>query len=132
MSSTATLAVTKTADTDDGSCDADCSLREAIAAANAAPGSTITFGATGTFSLPLGELVISAPMTIVGPGVGDVTVRAAGQTRVLAPIDFVVSSTTAGAAGTRSTSPGGGAAERASCSAATTRSVIPPTTFVSW
>ena len=83
VSSTATLAVTKTADTDDGSCDADCSLREAIAAANAAPGSTITFGATGTFSLPLGELVISAPMTIAGPGVGDVTVRAAGQTRVL-------------------------------------------------
>ena len=30
--------VTKTADTNDGTCDADCSLREAIAAANANTG----------------------------------------------------------------------------------------------
>ena len=31
----ATFTVTKTADTNDGSCNADCSLREAIVAANA-------------------------------------------------------------------------------------------------
>lgn len=40
----ATYTVTKTADTNDGTCDADCSLREAIAAANADPGhDTIEF-----------------------------------------------------------------------------------------
>jgi CSLREA domain-containing protein len=33
----ATYTVTKTADTSDGTCDSDCSLREAIAAANASP-----------------------------------------------------------------------------------------------
>jgi CSLREA domain-containing protein len=32
------LVVTKTADTNDGACNADCSLREAVVAANAAPG----------------------------------------------------------------------------------------------
>lgn len=40
----ATYTVTKTADTDDGTCDADCSLREAIAAANTNAGhDTIEF-----------------------------------------------------------------------------------------
>ena len=34
----ATFTVTKTADTNDGTCDGDCSLREAITAANLAPG----------------------------------------------------------------------------------------------
>jgi CSLREA domain-containing protein len=42
----ATFTVTKTADTLDGACDADCSLREAVAAANATPGAdTIVLGA---------------------------------------------------------------------------------------
>src|SRR6266511_211883 len=45
--------VTKTADTNDGACDGDCSLREAISAANAAPGAdTITVPA-GTYLLTL-------------------------------------------------------------------------------
>src|SRR5690606_38776524 len=43
MARAGTLTVTKTADTNDGACDADCSLREAIAAANVASGSTIAF-----------------------------------------------------------------------------------------
>ena len=34
----ATFSVTKNADTNDGTCDADCSLREAIVAANANAG----------------------------------------------------------------------------------------------
>src|SRR5258708_38405387 len=39
-----TFTVTKTADTNDGTCDSDCSLREALAAANAnAGGDTIAF-----------------------------------------------------------------------------------------
>jgi CSLREA domain-containing protein len=37
----ATFAVTKTADTADGACDADCSLREAVIAANATPGADV-------------------------------------------------------------------------------------------
>jgi CSLREA domain-containing protein len=45
--------VTKTADTNDGSCNSDCSLREATAAANATntPDNTITFD-TAVFSIP--------------------------------------------------------------------------------
>jgi uncharacterized delta-60 repeat protein/CSLREA domain-containing protein len=40
--------VTKTADTNDGACNADCSLREAITAANSDPGAeTISFNITG-------------------------------------------------------------------------------------
>ena len=39
----ASFTVTKAADTADGACDADCSLREAIAAANASPGPDTVF-----------------------------------------------------------------------------------------
>src|SRR5262245_17974033 len=47
----ATFTVTKIADTNDGTCNADCSLREAINAANATAGTnTINFSVTGTFS----------------------------------------------------------------------------------
>ena len=42
--------VTKTADTNDGSCNADCSLREAIVAANANPG-----GDTIAFDIPVSD-----------------------------------------------------------------------------
>lgn len=42
-----TFTVTKTADTNDGACNADCSLREAITAANATPGTTISFNIPG-------------------------------------------------------------------------------------
>lgn len=45
-----TYTVTKTADTDDGSCDADCSLREAITAANANSGQD-----TIAFNIPTGD-----------------------------------------------------------------------------
>ncbi len=49
----ADFTVTKTADTADGTCDADCSLREAISAANAAAGAdTITLPA-GTYTLSI-------------------------------------------------------------------------------
>ena len=62
----ATHIVTKTADTNDGVCNADCSLREAIAAAG--PGDTIQFAVTGTITLMLGQLQISQDLTITGPG----------------------------------------------------------------
>jgi CSLREA domain-containing protein len=65
--------VDTTADTTDSMCSAvddDCSLRGAITAANADPGSTITFASnvTGTITLGSGLPTIDAGETIVGPG----------------------------------------------------------------
>ena len=71
-----TSRVTKTADTNDGVCDTDCSLREAIGAANALAGAdTITVPA-GTYTLSIagtgedanatGDLDISDDLTING------------------------------------------------------------------
>ena len=74
---TAPLIVTKTADTDDGVCDADCSLREAIAAA--APGDTVTFAAP-LFDTPQvidinSQLLITKNLTITGKGANLLTIR---------------------------------------------------------
>ena len=64
--------VTKTADTSDGACDADCSLREAIIAANAHPGADrIVLGAGLTYTLTRGPA--DAAGAIV-PGTGDLDV----------------------------------------------------------
>ncbi|HEY8492760.1 MAG TPA: choice-of-anchor Q domain-containing protein [Myxococcota bacterium] len=83
----AVFTVTKTADGNDGACNADCSLREAVLAANAVPGSTVIVPA-GYYRLSLppparvagtpgdgsgGNLVVNAPMTIQGAG-RDVTI----------------------------------------------------------
>jgi CSLREA domain-containing protein len=66
----ATYTVTKTADTNDGVCDADCSLREAITAANANPGVDVIRFAIGSglkTIMPLSALpVISDPVVIDG------------------------------------------------------------------
>ena len=65
-----TLTVTKTEDTDDGVCDADCSLREAVAAA--ASGDTIVFSSLfdspQTISLTAGQITINGDLAITGPG----------------------------------------------------------------
>ncbi len=56
-----TFTVTKLADSDDGVCDADCSLREALDEANAtSDADTITFasGLSGTIELTVGELPV--------------------------------------------------------------------------
>ncbi len=52
LAPTAIFNVTKAADTNDGVCGADCSLREAVVAANAAPGSTINVPAN-TYQLTI-------------------------------------------------------------------------------
>jgi len=72
-----TYTVTKTADTNDGTCDADCSLREAITAANANSGSTVNIP-SGTYTITragadednnaTGDFDINAVMTITGAG----------------------------------------------------------------
>src|SRR5215204_3892358 len=60
----ATFTVTKTADTSDGACDADCSLREAIGAANNASTDDViefapaVFNNVQTITLGSGQLVI--------------------------------------------------------------------------
>ena len=77
----ATLTVTKTADTNDGVCDADCSLREAIGAA--LPGDTVIVPA-GTYTLTLGtELTIDTDLTLIGAGKGVTIIQAATQPGVV-------------------------------------------------
>jgi CSLREA domain-containing protein len=77
-----TLVVTTLADTADGTCDADCSLREAIA--GAASGDTITFAnsATGMITLVLGDLVIDKILTLAGPGQSMLTISGGDAQRI--------------------------------------------------
>lgn len=81
----ATLTVTKVADTNDGVCDADCSLREAIAAA--APGDLVSF-ASPFFDTPraivLGgtELLINKTLAIAGPGAHKLTISGNQVSRI--------------------------------------------------
>jgi len=86
--------VTKVADTNDGLCTADCSLREAIVAANTAPSDdTInlpaglyTLSITGTFEqmAAMGDLDVAAngKLTISGAGAPVTTIDANGIDRV--------------------------------------------------
>ncbi len=86
------LRVTKTADTQDGACNADCSLREAIVAANTnADTSIITFNANGTFALSrngtddtanLGDLDITQPLILLGNGANNTIISGGGIDRV--------------------------------------------------
>ncbi len=79
----APLLVTTTADTFDGVCDTDCSLRDAVAAANALPQVN---GAPNRITLPTGTIVLSGatPLTvtrgldITGAGVGLTTLDITG------------------------------------------------------
>ena len=64
--------VSKTADSADGVCNADCSLREAIVAANASPGADrIILGSGLTYTLTLGP---ADPSGAIVPGSGDLDV----------------------------------------------------------
>ncbi|MEO8041817.1 MAG: CSLREA domain-containing protein, partial [Acidobacteriota bacterium] len=77
----ATFTVTKTADTNDGTCDADCSLREAVVAANAAAGLDTVAFAAGLNGVPIqltrvgddntsvnGDLDVNTDITFTGNG----------------------------------------------------------------
>ena len=83
--------VTKTADTNDGVCDAaDCSLREAIAASNATADNDIIIFALPLFSSPQtitlsgGELVAASngTLTIAGPGAYRLTISGNNASRI--------------------------------------------------
>ena len=86
-----TYTVTKTADTFDGVCDADCSLREAIGAANATvDNDTIAFSAlfnsAQTITLLSGEIVFAnnGTLTINGPGANLLTISGNNASRIFA------------------------------------------------
>ncbi|MCB0110943.1 MAG: Ig-like domain repeat protein, partial [Caldilineaceae bacterium] len=81
----ATFTVTKTPDTNDGACNADCSLREAIIAANAAPGADVITLPAGTYTLSRsgvdntaanGDLDVTDALTINGAGQGTTIIQA--------------------------------------------------------
>jgi CSLREA domain-containing protein len=67
---------TKTADTNDGVCDTDCSLREAIAAANRHAGENVVLLHAGTYSLTAAgdangvHLPIQGDLILLGDGAG--------------------------------------------------------------
>jgi CSLREA domain-containing protein len=86
------LTVTKTADTNDGACNNDCSLREALTATNTAPTpdtvvnfNATTFGTAQTITLALGELQIDNPGTLLinGTGANLLTISGNMNSRVL-------------------------------------------------
>lgn len=83
--------VTKVADTSDGMCDADCSLREAVNAANATvDNDTIYFalpffGAARTITLNGSEIVIAnnGSLTIRGTGANRLTINGNNASRII-------------------------------------------------
>ncbi|MES1239991.1 MAG: CSLREA domain-containing protein [Acidobacteriota bacterium] len=85
--------VTKTADTLDGACDADCSLREAVAAANARPGLDFIRIRPGTYGLTRvgppeganlsGDLDVRDDLVILGAGADRTVLDGSGIDRVL-------------------------------------------------
>jgi CSLREA domain-containing protein len=85
LASPKTYTVTKTDDTADGACDSDCSLREAIIAANANPGAdtitlpakpyTLTIGGAGEDNSATGDLDIADDVTIDGAGAGQTIIK---------------------------------------------------------
>ncbi len=89
--SAATFTVTKTADTNDGVCDTDCSFREAVIAANSAAGDDIisfdgaVFGVAQTITLSGTEIVIAAngALAINGPGADLLTISGNNASRII-------------------------------------------------
>jgi uncharacterized delta-60 repeat protein/CSLREA domain-containing protein len=79
-----TFTVTKTLDTNDGTCDSDCSLREAIAAANVVESGLIRldtqlFSSPQTITLTAGELFVSDNRRIAINGSGATLVTISGN-----------------------------------------------------
>ncbi len=89
----ANFTVTKITDTNDGVCDADCSLREAIGAANALPGADTVTVPAGTYTLSIagtgedanatGDLDITSPLTINGAGAASTIIDGGSIDRVI-------------------------------------------------
>jgi hypothetical protein len=60
----------------------DCSLREAVVAANAAGGGTITFQANGTVELVSGQLTVTSTVTVAGNSAISNTIASNGAARI--------------------------------------------------
>ena len=90
--SAATFTVTKTADTNDGVCGGDCSLREAVIAANSIPGADVITLPSGTYILTIsgtnednaatGDLDIKDNLTLSGAGANMTIINGGGIDRV--------------------------------------------------
>lgn len=88
----ANYTVTKIADTNDGMCNADCSLREAVAAANATADNDAIyfalpfFAAPQTITLSSGEIVFAnnGSLTVYGTGANRLTISGGGASRIFA------------------------------------------------
>lgn len=88
----ANYSVSKIADTNDGTCDADCSLREAVAAANATAANDSIYFALPFFASPrtiiltAGEIVFAnnGTLTIYGTGANRLTISGNGASRIFA------------------------------------------------
>lgn len=61
-----TFTVTKSSDSNNGSCGSDCSLREAVAAANAAGGRAGVILPAGTYTVTQGQLLITGQVHVHG------------------------------------------------------------------
>lgn len=91
VSSAPIYTVTKTADTADGVCDADCSLREAIGASNTTPGAVsvpagtyaLTLAGAGEDNNATGDLDIKAGISLYGAGPGATIVDAGDLDRAV-------------------------------------------------
>jgi CSLREA domain-containing protein len=90
----------KTADTADGTCNpADCSLREAVLAANQNPGEDVIILHAGVYALTLagtgedqaatGDLDITGDLVVVGEGGASTAIDGAGLDRVLSVVSGV-------------------------------------------
>lgn len=88
--SAATFTVTKTTDSADGACNADCSLREAVLAANAAAGADVINLPPGRYVLSItgadedasanGDLDINGDLSLIGAGAPSTIIDANGTT----------------------------------------------------
>lgn len=89
----AAFTVTTTADTYDATCDAQCSLRDAVSAANAAAGDDVITLPAGTYRLTrlgaqenanvTGDLDVTSVITVEGAGAGTTVIDAVGADRVI-------------------------------------------------
>lgn len=89
----AVLSVTKTADTLDGACNQDCSLREAVVAANANPGTDVVILPSGTYLLSrlgegedlaaTGDLDITDDLVVLAAGVPTTVIDGVELDRIL-------------------------------------------------
>ena len=80
---TAVLRVTKTADTSDGICDRDCSLRDAVFASNLGEDPNVIVLEPGIYTLAAGSLGVEHSLLILGAGAGRTVLDGGGIDRVL-------------------------------------------------